>query len=288
MKPFKHSLLELAAKLLSGKITGKLFGLLLMLIPLVFLAYSLYEAPAAWWEWVLAVPVLYIGLFMGGFLHELGHVATLLLLGGRCRVKVLRNHHSKWLFFNMRTDITHDHPLLSTKYKLIMRAVSGLLSNIFFMLLFLAAGVALKSHLLLFLSAIQGFSGHGATSLSKLEGDTDVYTMSRALKCDDRITAELVAPSGSRQENSESGENHDLSTVKLHIELKYPDNGYWFLLRGAAITDYSGDFYSFDLGSESLFVQARKEATQFHIDLKLASAEQLVIISKTGARVKVA
>lgn len=251
----KSKLLENIASILIDKIWGKFVGLLFIVIPSILFIVGL-EINSLW-QVILLVPLFYISLFIGGLTHELGHYLMLKNLRCPSKIKVFKNSHSKLIFFNMRTQVINDTPMLSSKYILIKRAIAGLLSNYVFSIILTVLGVILDLNILFFIAAIEGFSAHSATSLASLNSDTDVFNLKYALDIRDEIKINKIKID---------------KEFKINICVKLVNNNsnYWIIYKGPEILSITGDFLTFDLDDSVLFLcrnNTKKQEIKLHITL---------------------
>lgn len=162
----------------------------------------------------------------------------------------------------MKTQLLDNDPLYSTSDCLLYRGLSGFLGNIFvyttFILIALHFG-GLSGLVLLWLATIQGYSAHGATSLTDLEGDTDVRTLRKALALEDNI------------EKLTWQVSEITCSLKMEILLKQKDpisNNYWLILKGIDLYAYEGDCKVFDMGNlRSFFFWPRFQTSSLHLKL---------------------
>ncbi|MDT8717349.1 hypothetical protein IAI10_11825 [Clostridium sp. 19966] len=265
------------AEILMNPVKGKIFGGILILIPALFFLIYLRNIKLNYLLIYLLclIPVTYLGLFMGGYFHELGHVFTLRLMGCKCKVKVLKNDHSKLIFFNMKTEILNDHPINSTTDRLILRAISGMMSNIIFSISFMLAGFYFKNIVLFYMALIQGFSGHGATALASLDGDTDVNTLRKALLIRDILNIDCMSINGD-------------SKFDININIKLKDtlsDSYWLIIDNKNIRDVRGDFISFDIGNSMIFIIPEAREGFFHLSFTVSEYNSITVITKTGKKI---
>lgn len=262
------------SNLLIHPLYGKLIGIGLVFLPfmLMFSTRTISKLQFNWQFPILFIILSYIGLFFGGFIHECGHVITLRLLGCKSNISIIKNPHSRIIFFNMRTNLLNDHPLFSTTNRLMVRALSGLFGNMVAYLAFLIFGVLFNSISLLYLAAIQGFSGHGVTSFSSMNGDTDIRTLWEARSIDDHLDV-----------NTQCIDGLIIFNIKVNLTVKNDRlKNYWIIVKGMQINQYEGDFIIFDMGSEYLFAVDEVRSGIFILNITGYVKDQVEIITKNS------
>lgn len=133
---------------------------------------------------LLLILYIYLGLFLGGFLHEFGHFLMLRVVGGDGKIEIMKNTHSNLIFFNMRTVVRGNSILFNNKPNLLKRSLAGFYANFFFWITFFKLGFLLSIPELMLFASLQGFSAHGASSFSSKYGDTDLRNIIRTLNMD--------------------------------------------------------------------------------------------------------
>lgn len=274
-----NNILEKFCKILIHNIGGKLFGITIIFIPAVFCVNSIVKNNMIRINVssiISLIIVTYVGLFIGGYIHELGHFICLKFLKSKSKIKVMRNDHSKIIFFNMKTEIISDHPLNSTSRNLIYRSISGMLANIIAEVIFIIIGYSTGQIIFYYLACIQGFSGHGATSLASIHSDTDISTIRKALAIKDDVDIDI-------QDNGDS--NNIIIQIRLNIQ-GYLEDPYWLLTRSKDIVWQSRDFISFDMGEHDILIANKVNKSECDLVVHTSKDKEIELITKTGRKIR--
>ncbi|MGD2247009.1 MAG: hypothetical protein PVF58_01280 [Candidatus Methanofastidiosia archaeon] len=244
--PLHVRVMSTIAALLPHAVYGKVIGILLMGIPaivVIFQVITSFPMPNVV-TLLLIIPVTYGGLFLAAFLHEMGHVVVLRSMGCKTKTTLLYNYHNPLLLFNMRTEMTEDHPIHSSATFLLKRGLSGVSVNIFLNIFFLVLSVYFGSVFFAYLAFLQGFGSHGATSLSPATGDSDVRTLATAVEAKDEVTVTVT-------ENE-----YTTIDIKTNIHLRnIVETTYWVLIEG--LKNPEGEhknFLAFDMPNSIMFL----------------------------------
>jgi len=274
-----NRLLEKFCNLLTHPIDGKIFGISIIFIPTVLWINFLIKRNVSIVDIsniIIFVIITYAGLFIGGYIHELGHVVCLKILKCKSKIKVMKNDHSKIIFFNMKTEIISDHPLNSTSKNLIYRSISGMLANIIAETVFIIIGNITGYGILYYFACIQGFSGHGATSLASMHSDTDISTIRKALAVKDDFDIDI-------QNNGTS--SSIFIKIKLYTQ-NFIEDPYWLLTNNKELTWESSDFISFDIGEHDILISKNISNNEYNLKLSTNKDEEIELITKTGRKLR--
>lgn len=262
--------------LLIHPIWGRVMGAIAVAAPLSLLGWPrmrhLFQQPALFG--ILALPTVYLMLFFGALTHELGHIVVLRLMGCKSTLQIMKHSHSRLIPFNMKTSIAGDSPAYSTSNRLLARGLAGFGANLTTDAILMVLSVAMHNPWLALFAAVQGFSGHGATSWSRLDGDTDVRTIREALAFKDSVSTR----------GSESDGQLDLDLI---VDLEISQNvvtPYWVMVAGiaAADADCEGEFLSFNAGNALLMILPRAQTGRHVAHVRGRKVGPVSLTTKTG------